>query len=94
MKLIAKVNVKHGGQKDKNGTMQPSTAAPGEAFDTDDDTAQTLIASGSAATPEDYERAERASRTAEERIAELEAEKAQLEADLATANDALAKAKK
>ena len=84
MKLIAKVNVKHG----KDGR----TAAPGDLFDVDTAMAELLIASRSAATPEDYEREVRANKSAEERIAELEAEKADLEAQLAKTQADLAAA--
>jgi hypothetical protein len=84
MKLIAKVNVKHG----KAG----ETAAPGEPFEVADDVAKDLIGAGAAATPKDYEREQRASRSAEDRIAELEQELAtakgeneQLKADLEAA---------
>ena len=76
MKLIAKVNVKHG---DKG-----ETAAPGEAFTVEDeDAAKALIARGSAATPADFEREQRANVTAEERIAELEVELEKTRTELA-----------
>jgi hypothetical protein len=78
MKLIAKVNVKYGPGDGK-------IAAPGEPFEMDGETAKALMASGSAATPADYEREQRASQPAEDRIAELEAENASLKEQLAAA---------
>jgi hypothetical protein len=94
MKLIARVNVKHGQRREKDGNVSILEAAPGEAFDTDTETAKTLIAGGSAATPEDYERLASASKSAEERIAELEAEKETLSQENADLKAALEKATK
>jgi hypothetical protein len=87
VKLIAIVTVKHSVTKDKDGVLTPNQAAPGEAFEIDDQAAEALIAAGSAATPEDYERASRANRSSEERIAELEAENARLRAAAGTDED-------
>jgi hypothetical protein len=94
MKLIARVNVKHGQRKGNDGNVTVLEAAPGEEFNTDAETAKTLIASGSAASPEDYERQTRADKPAEERIAELEAEKETLSQENADLKAALEKATK
>jgi hypothetical protein len=85
VKLVAIVKVNHGQKKDPRGTVEVVSADPGESFDIDPDTAKILIANGSAATPEDYERAKAATKPAGERMAELEAENAQLREDLAKA---------
>lgn len=81
MKLIAITAVKYG----KGG----ETAQPGEALDVDTDTAKALIGAGAAATPQDYERARTAAKAPEQRVAELEAENAELRAETAALKEAL-----
>lgn len=78
MKLIAITHCKYGQTKDKDGGVKVLEAQPGEAFEADADTAQTLIDAGGAATPEDYERAKAAAKSPDERLAELEADNARL----------------
>jgi hypothetical protein len=95
MKLVAIVNVKHGQRRDpKTQATTVLAAAPGEEFETDGDTAEMLIANGSAATPEDYERAKLAAQPAGERLAAVERENSDLKARIAELEAELAKAKK
>lgn len=66
MKLVAITAVKYG--------PKGETAESGQPFEVDSETAKTLIELGSAAAPEDYERAKAAAKPAGERLAELETE--------------------
>jgi hypothetical protein len=83
VKLIAITHCKYD-EVDKAGKITQREAQPGEAFDVaDKKAAEGLIAAGGAATPEDYERAKAASKTTDERVAELEAENAKLREQIA-----------
>ena len=90
MKLIAISAVKYGAP-DKSGNA--ATAQPGEPFEVDTDIGKRLIEGGSAATPADYARAKAASRPDRERIAELEAQNAELAAATAQLTEDLEQAK-
>jgi hypothetical protein len=72
VKLIAKVNVKHGSFGE--------TAAPGQAFEVDEATAAVLVENRSAASPEDYEREQALDPDGAKRISELEEENRRLRA--------------
>lgn len=75
MKLMAITAVKAGNGK---------RVEPGATFEVDDKVGKTLVASGAAATPENYARAKAASRPDRERIADLEAENTELRTANAT----------
>lgn len=84
MKLMAITAVKAGTGK---------RVEAGSAFEVDDKLGRQLVAAGAAATPENYARAKAASRPDRERIADLEAENAELKAANATLTADLEKAK-
>lgn len=77
--LVAKTRVKFGGEghMDRNlgfvRTKEPTTVEPGKEFSIDSDTAEELIAAGAAMSKADYAAEERASKTAEDRLAEFRA---------------------
>lgn len=78
--LVAKTRVKFGGEghMDRNlGFVRTALATevePGESFEIDADTAEDLIASGAALTPEAHKAEQRESMTSEEKIEEMRAQ--------------------
>lgn len=88
MKLLARANVKHGGEAKLDtisGQVRTITVAtmvrPGEMFEIDDAQAERLIADGAAVDPKDASKEEKDSLPKDEQIRVLREQLADLEAD-------------